>query len=110
MKVAMKLGIAGLLIAMGLPIQAQQMNKDPISPNYKESCLKEQVQLHAKLKDVAADMFNDFCDCMSRQLASKLSATQIKELNQSKTRPTWLKVAEQAAGKACLKEGPSTQV
>lgn len=109
MKVTMKLGIVGLLMALSLPLQAQQ-SKDQISPNYKESCVKEQVQLHAKLKDVSGDMFNDFCDCMARQLAPKLSTAQIKELNQSKTRPTWLKAAEQAAGKACLKEGPSTQV
>jgi hypothetical protein len=110
MKTTMKLGTVGLLMAMSFSIQAQPMNKDPIGPSYKESCFKEQVQLHAKLKDVSADMFNDFCDCTTRQIASKLSPAQIKELNQSKTRPTWLKAAELAAGKACLKEGPSTQV
>jgi hypothetical protein len=110
MKPTMKLGIVGLLMTMGLPIQAQPMNKDQMSPNYKQSCVKEQVQLHAKLKDVSADVFNDFCDCTARQIASKLSPTQIKELNQSKSRPTWLNAAEQAAGKACLKEGPTTQV
>ncbi|CAM3743230.1 hypothetical protein [Polynucleobacter arcticus] len=108
--------LSTLIISIGLfvtalsPAQAQQVNTTQVSPGYKESCVKEQMQVHAKLKGISAGTFNDFCDCTARQLSNSLSAAQLKELNQSKSRPEWFKTAEQAAGKVCLKEDPKTQV
>ena len=100
----------GLFMAALSPVQAQPANTTQVSPGYKDSCIKEQVQVHAKLKGISAGAFNDFCDCTARQLSMSLSAAQLKELNQSKSRPEWFKAAEQAAGKVCLKEDPKTQI
>ena len=99
-----------LFISVLSPAQAQPANTTQVSPGYKDACIKEQVQVHAKLKGISAGAFNDFCDCTVRQLSITLNSTQLKELNQSKSRPEWFKAAEQAAGKVCLKEDPKTQI
>ena len=71
---------------------------------------KEQVKLHAKLKDIPTNAFNDYCDCTTRQLMTNLSPAQLKELDQHKNRPDRLKAEEQSTSKACLKENLKTQV
>jgi hypothetical protein len=109
MKLSTLLISIGFFIATLSPLQAQQASTGQISPSYKESCVKKQVQLHAKLKDISAEAFNDFCDCTARQLINSLNANQLKELSQSKSRPDWFKAAEQSATKACLKEDPKTR-
>ncbi len=110
MKIFEKLIVTGILTTLAASLQAQEINKGKITQSYKESCAKQQVQLHAKLKDMSADAFSEYCDCTSRQLMTNLSSAQLKELNHSGDRPAWLKSAEQSASKICLKEGPKTQI
>jgi len=105
-----KLIFISLCVALAVSVHAQQIDKDQIGLDYKNSCTKEQVKLHAKLKDMPTNAFNDYCDCATRQLMTNLSPAQLKELDQGKNRPDWLKAAEQSASKACLKESPKTQV
>ena len=110
MKTIVRLIFAGALTIAVTSLPAQEINKGKIAQSYKESCAKQQVQLHAKLKDISADAFSEYCDCTSQQLMTNLSSAQLKELNHGGDRPTWLKSAEQSASKACLKEGPKTQI
>lgn len=86
---------------------AQELNAEKFAKSYKESCAKQQAQVHAKMKDISAESFSEYCDCTARKLITNLSSDQIKELNQSGGRPSWLRSAEQSASKACIKEGPA---
>ena len=88
-------------------VHAQESNTEKFAKSYKASCTKQQAQVHAKIKDISVESFSEFCDCTARQLITNLSADQIKELNQSGGRPSWLRAAEQSASKACIKEGPA---
>ncbi|MBU3594201.1 hypothetical protein ICN42_08855 [Polynucleobacter sp. 71A-WALBACH] len=106
----MRLIFAGILTTAVSSLTAQEINKGKIAQSYKESCTKQQVQLHAKLKDMSADAFSEYCDCTSQQLMTNLSSAQLKGLNHSGDSPAWLKSAEQSASKVCLKEGPKTQI
>ena len=110
MKPSNKFIIAGLFTVTALSAQAQVVNEVKFDQSYKDACIKQQAQLHAKLKAISADSFAEYCDCATRELMTNLSPAQIKELNQSKNRPAWLKAAEQSASKACLKEGPGIRV
>ncbi|MBU3611396.1 hypothetical protein [Polynucleobacter sp. MG-27-Goln-C1] len=110
MKPSNKFIIAGLFTVTALSAQAQVVNQRRFTQNYKDACMKQQVQLHTKLKEISADSFAEYCECATRQLMTNLSPAQIKELNQSEGRPAWLKAAEQSASKACLKEGPGIRV
>lgn len=85
--------------------QAQELNVEKFSKSYKESCTKQQAQVHAKMKDISAESFSEYCDCTARKLITNLSSDQIKVLNQSGSRPSWLSSVEQSASKACIKEG-----
>ena len=102
--------IAGLFSLATLSAQAQDANQDKFTQSYKEACTKQQVQLHAKLKEISAESFGEYCDCTARQLLRNLNPAQITELTHSKARPTWLKAAEQSASKVCIKEGPGIRV
>ena len=110
MKSFSKLIFISLCVALAVSVRAQHIGKDQISLDYKNSCAKEQVKLHAKLKDMPASAFTDYCDCTTRQLVINISPAQLKELDQDKSRPDWLKAAEQSASKACLKESTKIQV
>jgi hypothetical protein len=96
-----------LFVGITASVHAQESNTEKFSKSYKASCTKQQTQVHAKIKDVSVESFSEFCDCTARQLITNLSADQIKELNQSGGRPSWLRAAEQSASKACIKEGPA---
>lgn len=102
-------GLFTLAVLVTLSAQAQDISQDGFTKSYKEACTKKQVQLHANLKEMSADSFSEYCDCATRQLMTNLSPTQITELAKGKARPTWLKAAEQAASKACIKEGPGVR-
>jgi len=102
--------IASLFTLATLSAQAQDASQGKFTQIYKEACTKQQAQLHANLKEISADSFGEYCDCATRQLMKNLSPAQITELTQGKTRPTWLKAAEQSASKACIKEGPGIRV
>ncbi len=104
MKIKKNLILVGIFAAIVASAQAQEMSQEEFNQSYKASCVKQQVYLHAKLKDISAESFNEFCDCATRQLIISLSLTQLRELSQNKNRPNWFKTAEQSAGKACLKE------
>jgi hypothetical protein len=110
MKLIYQLMGVSLFMAIALPLQAQAINPGKFIHDYKESCTKQQAQLHIKVKGVSADSFGEYCDCTTRQLMSSLSADQMKELNQGGARPNWLKATEQSASKACIREGPGIRV
>lgn len=95
-------GFAGL-------VNAQPMQNKPMNPSYVESCTQYQVQMHRKIKEMSADQFRTFCECTSKQLMNSLSAAQLDELSKDNKRPAWLKPAEDAASKNCLKPEPKTQ-
>lgn len=99
-------GLFTLAALVTLSAQAQDISHDRFTKSYKEACTKQQVQLHANLKEISANSFSEYCDCATRQLMTNLSPSQIAELTKGKARPTWLKSAELAASKACIKEGP----
>lgn len=107
MKLFKKLMLTSLLMGIATITHAQELNSERFIKSYKGSCTKQQAQVHAKVKDISAESFNEYCDCKVRQLTNNLSSDQIKELNQSAGRPAWFKAAEQQASKACLKEGPA---
>ncbi len=89
---------------------AQQNQSKQMNSSYVEICAQHQAQIHQKVKEISADHFRSFCECTSKQLMSNLSAAQLDELNKSDKRPSWLKSAEDAASKSCLKTAPKTQV
>lgn len=76
--------------------------------SYQEMCVQKQVKLHEKLKDISPDNFRSFCDCTYRELSSTLNQEKLDELQKNNKKPAWLKPAEDAAGKACLK--PETKL
>lgn len=106
MKLSKKWIVAGLFTSVALSSYAQDANQGKFTQNYKEACIKKQVQLHAKLKEVSAESFGEYCDCVTRKLITNLSPDQMTELAQGKGRPAWLKAEEQSASKTCIKEGP----
>ena len=99
--------LISLFAGITASVDAQESNTEKFAKSYKASCTKQQAQVHAKIKDISVESFSEFCDCTARQLITNLSADQIKELNQSGGRPSWLRAAEQSASKACIKEGPA---
>jgi hypothetical protein len=88
---------------------AQSAQDKQLNPNYIESCIQNQVQMHQKVKEISADQFRSFCECTSKQLSNSLNAAQLDELNKNSKRPAWLKSAEDAAAKSCLKSEPKIQ-
>ena len=107
MKPIKTLILISLFIGIAASAHAQESNAEKFAKSYKESCAKQQTQVHAKVKDISVDSFSEYCDCTGRQLITNLSSDQIKELNQSRARPSWFRAAEQSASKACIKEGPA---
>lgn len=107
MKPMKTLILISLFAGITASVHAQESNTEKFAKSYKESCAKQQAQIHAKMKDISAESFSEYCDCTTRQVISNLSSDQIKELNQSGGRPSWLRSAEQSASKACIKEGPA---
>lgn len=107
MRLLKKLMLISLFMGIATVTHAQEFNAEKFAKSYKESCTKKQAQVHAKMKDISAESFNEYCDCTARQLINNLGSDQIKELSQSAGRPAWLKAAEQQASKACIKEGPA---
>ncbi len=106
MKPIKTLILISLFSGIAVGAHAQDSNAEKFAKSYKESCIKQQAQIHAKMKDVSAESFGEYCDCATRQVITNLSSDQMKELNQSGGRPSWLRAVEQSAGKACIKEGP----
>ena len=107
MKPIKTLILISLFLGFTTGTHAQESNAEKFAKNYKESCAKQQTQVHAKMKDISTESFSEYCDCTAGKLISNLSSDQIKELNQSGGRPSWLRAAEQSASKACIKEGPA---
>ncbi len=99
--------LISLFAGITASVHAQESNTEKFAKSYKASCTKQQAQVHAKIKDISVESFSEICDCTARQLITNLSADQIKELNQSGGRPSWLRAAEHSASKACIKEGPA---
>lgn len=110
MKPSKKSIVTGLFTVLALSAQAQAVNQEKHTQRYKDACIKQQVQLHAKLKEVSVDSFTEYCDCATLQLMTNLSPAQIKELNQSEDSPAWLKAAKQSASKVCLREVSGVRV
>lgn len=106
MKPMKTLILISLFSGISVGAHAQDSNAEKFAKSYKESCIKQQAQIHAKMKDVSAESFGEYCDCTTRQVITNLSSDQIKELNQSGGRPNWLKAVEKSASKTCIKEGP----
>ncbi|MBU3636703.1 hypothetical protein [Polynucleobacter sp. es-MAR-4] len=107
MKPIKTLILTNLFVGFATGTHAQELNAEKFAKSYKESCTKQQAQIHAKMKDISAESFNEYCDCTARKLITNISSDQVKELNQSGGNPAWLKAAEQQASKACIKEGPA---
>jgi hypothetical protein len=107
MKPIKTLILISLFSGIATAAHAQDSNAEKFSKGYKESCSKQQAQIHAKIKDISVESFSEFCDCTTRQVITNLSSDQIKELNQSGGMPSWLRAAEKSASKACIKEGPA---
>ena len=80
MKPFKKYIVTGLLTSAALSSYAQDASQGKFTQNYKEACIKKQVQLHVKLKEVSADSFGEYCDCVTRKLATNLSPDQLTEL------------------------------
>jgi hypothetical protein len=84
--------------------------KDVGTSNYRAACIKKQVQMHEKLKNVPAEAFHPFCDCTSKFLLNTLSPSQLSELSKGDKKPSWLPAAEKSAAEACLAPMPKLQV
>jgi hypothetical protein len=84
--------------------------KDVGTSNYRAACIKKQVQMHEKLKNVPAEAFHPFCDCTSKFLLNTLSASQLSELSKGDKKPSWLPAVEKSATEACLAPMPKLQV
>jgi hypothetical protein len=84
--------------------------KDIGTSNYRAACIKKQVQMHEKLKNVPAEAFHPFCDCTSKFLLNTLSPSQLSELSKGDKKPSWLPAVEKSAAEACLAPMPKLQV
>jgi len=84
--------------------------KDVGTSNYRATCIKKQVQMHEKLKNVPVEAFHPFCDCTSKFLLNTLSPSQLSELSKGDKKPSWLPAVEKSAAEACLAPMPKLQV
>lgn len=98
------------LIAIPLgTTSAQTSLNQKMSPSYVESCIQSQIQIHQNLKEISQNDFRGYCECTAKQLSSSLNSTQLDELIKTNQSPKWLKSAQEAASKSCLKPATKTQ-
>ena len=97
-----------MLLSMGAT-SAQTNPNQKLSSSYVESCIQSQLQIHQNLKEVSQTDLRAYCECTAKQLSSTLSSTQLDELLKTNQSPKWLKSAEDAARKSCLKPVIKTQ-
>lgn len=100
--------ISNAAVVVSLLFGAVNMASAQTANTYQETCIENQAKIHKKLKNIPPNHFRDFCDCTYKYLSSNLSQAQLDELKKN-NRPSWLKPAEEAAGKSCLAIDPKLQ-
>ncbi len=76
---------------------------------YQEKCIQSQIKLHEQHKNIAPNDFRAFCECTEKELRISLSPSQFSELLGEGKKPSWLKSAQNAAAKSCLKPEPKIE-
>ncbi len=76
---------------------------------YQDKCIQSQIKLHQQHKNIAPNDFRGFCECTENQLKNNLNPSQFNELLVEGKKPSWLKSAQDAAAKACLKPEPKIE-
>lgn len=77
--------------------------------SYQDRCIQAQINLHEQHKNIAPNDFRGFCECTENQLKNNLNPSQFNELLVEGKKPSWLKSAQDAAAKACLKPEPKIE-
>lgn len=96
--------ITAAIIAMSQQNLALAQDK-----TYQDRCIQAQINLHDQHKNIAPNDFRAFCECTEKQLRSTLSPSQFNEILGKGQKPAWLKSAQAAAAKACLKPEPKIE-
>lgn len=100
----------GMTQASSTQASSTNAGKDVGTSNYRAACIKKQVQMHEKLKNVPPEAFHSYCDCTSKFLLNTLNQSQLTELSKGDKKPSWLPAAEKSATEACLAPAPKLQV
>ncbi len=107
--------LGALLVSVCLlnasPILAQASSKQ--KERYTQQCVKQQGTMHQRLSDKVSDAdFIPYCSCVAGALEKRLTPEQFRDMGNSAkgAKPTWLKQAEQQAGRSCIPSEPKLQV
>ena len=80
---------------------------------YTQQCVDQQRSIHQRFSDKVSDAdFIPYCSCFVGALEKRLTPEQFRDMRNSAkgAKPTWLKQAEQLAGRSCIPSEPKLQV
>lgn len=93
------------------PLLAQS-NLKP-QERHTQQCVQQQRMIHQQLSDKISDAdFLPYCSCFVSALEKRLTPEQFRAISESTkgAKPSWLKQAEQQAGRSCIPSEPKLQV